>query len=118
MASRPLVGAARSDAGRVRANNEDLPVLDPERGIFGVIDGVGGHAGGEMAAAIARDVILQRLARPLGTPAERVREAIAIANNEIFRRDLGADSALRLDRGLNALWSSPAPGLMYAPPMR
>ena len=75
-----------SDPGRVRTNNEDLPVLDAERGIFGVIDGVGGHAAGELAAAIARDVILQRLARPLGTPAERVREAIAIANNEIFRR--------------------------------
>lgn len=86
----PLVGAARSDAGRVRSNNEDLALLDPERGIFGVIDGVGGHAGGETAAAIARDVILQRLARPLGTPAERVREAIAIANNEIFRRAAGA----------------------------
>lgn len=40
------------------------------------------------------------------------------AYHEIFRRDLGQDSALRLDRGLNALWSSPAPGLMYAPPMR
>lgn len=38
--------------------------------------------------------------------------------HEIFRRDLGGDSALRLDRGLNALWSAPAPGLMYAPPMR
>jgi len=40
------------------------------------------------------------------------------AYHEIFRRDLGGDSALRLDRGLNALWSAPAPGLMYAPPMR
>jgi len=40
------------------------------------------------------------------------------AYHEIFRRDLGQDSALRLDRGLNALWSAPAPGLMYAPPMR
>jgi general L-amino acid transport system substrate-binding protein len=40
------------------------------------------------------------------------------AYHEIFRRDLGADSALRLDRGLNALWSAPRPGLMYAPPMR
>jgi general L-amino acid transport system substrate-binding protein len=38
--------------------------------------------------------------------------------HEIFRRDLGADSALRLDRGLNALWNAPQPGLMYAPPMR
>ncbi len=84
--SEGLHGAARSDPGRVRTNNEDLPLIDPARGIFGVIDGVGGEAGGEVAAATAYDVILQRLARPLGTPAERVREAIAIANNEIFRR--------------------------------
>ena len=40
------------------------------------------------------------------------------AYHEIFRRDLGADSALRLDRGLNALWNAPRPGLMYSPPMR
>ena len=82
----PLVAACRTDPGRTRQNNEDLPLLDAERGIFGVIDGVGGQNAGEVAAAIARDVILQRLARPLGTPAERVREAIALANNEIYRR--------------------------------
>lgn len=83
-------GAARTDPGRVRSNNEDLPVIDPVRGIFGVIDGVGGEAGGEIAAATAYDVIMQRLARPSGTPAERVREAIAIANNEIYRRAQGS----------------------------
>ena len=60
--------------------------MDAARGVYGVIDGVGGSAAGEVAAAIARDVILHRLSRPLGTPGERVREAIAIANNEIFRR--------------------------------
>ena len=38
--------------------------------------------------------------------------------NEVFKRDLGPDSALRLDRGLNALWNAPKPGLMYPPPMR
>lgn len=79
-------GAACTDPGRVRSNNEDLPLIDESRGIFGVIDGVGGEAGGEVAAATAYDVVLQRLARPLGTPAERVREAIALANNEICRR--------------------------------
>ena len=40
------------------------------------------------------------------------------AYHEIFRRDVGADSALKLDRGLNALWSAPQPGLLYAPPLR
>jgi PPM family protein phosphatase len=81
-----LGASARTHPGRVRLNNEDLPVLDAARGVFGVIDGIGGQAGGEVAAATARDVILQRLARPIGTPGERVREAIAIANNEIYRR--------------------------------
>lgn len=85
-AGEALRAAARTDPGCVRPNNEDLPLIDAARGIFGVIDGLGGQAGGEVAAATARDVILQRLARPLGTPAERVREAIAIANNEINRR--------------------------------
>ena len=81
-----LRAAARTHPGRVRLNNEDLPLIDAARGIFGVIDGIGGQAGGEVAAATARDVVLQRLSRPLGTPQERVREAIAIANNEIHRR--------------------------------
>ena len=74
-------GAARTHPGRVRLNNEDLPLIDAAKGVFGVIDGIGGQAGGEVAAATAKDVILQRLARPVGTPVDRVREAIAIANN-------------------------------------
>lgn len=40
------------------------------------------------------------------------------AYHEVFRRDLGADSPLRLARGMNALWNAPQPGLLYAPPMR
>jgi PPM family protein phosphatase len=89
-----LAAAFRSDPGRVRTNNEDLPLVDAVRGVYGVIDGVGGQAAGEIAASLAREVIQQRLARPLGTPAERVREALAIANNEIFKRSEG-EPALR-----------------------
>lgn len=40
------------------------------------------------------------------------------AYQEVFRRDLGEDSALKLDRGLNATWNAEKPGLMYAPPIR
>jgi general L-amino acid transport system substrate-binding protein len=35
---------------------------------------------------------------------------------EVFERNLGAGSPLRLDRGVNALWTNG--GLMYAPPLR
>ncbi|MFN3524120.1 MAG: amino acid ABC transporter substrate-binding protein [Phenylobacterium sp.] len=38
--------------------------------------------------------------------------------DEIFRRNIGADSGLKLERGMNALWTAPKPGLLYAPPIR
>src|SRR5688572_33409935 len=78
--------SAASDRGRMRTGNEDRHYVDVDRGVFLVVDGVGGHAAGEVAAAIAVDVITQRLERPIGTPAQRVREAIALANNEILRQ--------------------------------
>jgi serine/threonine protein phosphatase PrpC len=68
----------------VRDGNEDRLHVDADRGIFVVVDGVGGHAAGEVAADIAVDVISQRLERPLWSPERRVREAIALANNEIL----------------------------------
>jgi general L-amino acid transport system substrate-binding protein len=56
----------------------------------------------------------------LGLEADWAYEAITQvgAYNEIFRRNLGADSGLKLERGLNALWNAPDPGLIYAPPVR
>ncbi|WP_309644955.1 amino acid ABC transporter substrate-binding protein [Phenylobacterium sp.] len=40
------------------------------------------------------------------------------AYDEIFARNVGPDSALRLERGHNALWNAAQPGLLYAPPIR
>lgn len=40
------------------------------------------------------------------------------AYQEVFDRNVGADSPLKLDRGMNALWNGPKPGLLYAPPFR
>jgi serine/threonine protein phosphatase PrpC len=77
--------AAASDPGRRRKNNEDRYYVDSDRGIYAVIDGVGGHAAGETAAGLAVDVIRERMERQTGTPEERIREAITLANNEIYR---------------------------------
>jgi serine/threonine protein phosphatase PrpC len=83
--ARPRMRAAgATHPGRIRTSNEDRLHVDVERGIFVVADGVGGHAAGEVAAAIAVDVIAQRLERPLWSPERRVREAVALANNEIL----------------------------------
>jgi len=81
--------ASASDPGRVRRNNEDALHVDPERGIFLVVDGIGGQAAGEKAAEIAVGRLRARLERQTGTAEQRVREAIAMANNEILRAARG-----------------------------
>lgn len=75
--------AAVTDPGNVRGNNEDRVHADAERGIYAVIDGVGGEAGGERAAAIAEEELLARLARNTGTVEDRLREGIALAARRI-----------------------------------
>ncbi len=79
-----LISAGRSDVGRMRLENEDRVFIDPERGVYLVIDGLGGHAAGERAARIAEEIISMRLARQTGTTVQRVREAFALASTEIF----------------------------------
>jgi serine/threonine protein phosphatase PrpC len=77
--------AGGSDLGRVRTNNEDAWHGDLERGVFLVVDGMGGQAAGEKAAEIAVARVRARLERRTGTAEQRLREAITMANNEILR---------------------------------
>ena len=86
MGSLRLRAHGATDVGRERAHNEDRFFCDPDLGIFIVIDGVGGYAAGEVAADLARDLVSRHLQRRDGNPADRLREAIAAANNEIYRR--------------------------------
>lgn len=58
--------------------------------------------------------------RLLGLRDDWAYRAIAQVGNygEVFERNLGAGSPLKLERGRNALWNSETPGLLYSPPMR
>jgi serine/threonine protein phosphatase PrpC len=54
----PLRAAARTDKGTVRADNQDAFLCAVDIGLFAVIDGMGGEKGGQRAAALAREALL------------------------------------------------------------
>ena len=87
--------AAATDTGLLREHNEDRYLVDRARGVFLVVDGVGGHAAGEIAAQTAVESIRESFAAAAASvPAEeRVRVAIAAANNRIF--EIARDDATR-----------------------
>jgi serine/threonine protein phosphatase PrpC len=61
-----LRAALRTDVGVVRDHNEDSAHVDGDSQFFIVADGMGGHAAGEVASAMAVDTVRQTLegARP------------------------------------------------------
>lgn len=84
--------AGRTDVGIVRSGNEDNYLMIPDRAVFIVADGMGGHAAGEVASEMAVHIISEELGDVRGSgedvAADRMREAIRQANASIFERTL------------------------------
>jgi PPM family protein phosphatase len=75
--------AGATDVGRVRKGNEDAFLVDVERGVFLVADGMGGHAAGEIASDIAMRAVGGTLVQ--GVDRGLQADALAQAMVESFR---------------------------------
>ena len=91
MSSVQLRAGAATHVGRLRTINQDSYILLPDRDLFVVADGMGGHQGGEVASRLAIETL--QVAYQDATPAS-LAEAIAVANNRI-RNEGDADPDLR-----------------------
>jgi PPM family protein phosphatase len=54
-----LEAFAMSDKGCVRSNNEDYCLIEPERGLYVLADGMGGAQAGERASRLAVDTVAE-----------------------------------------------------------
>ncbi len=110
------VGDVRTDIGRRRRNNEDRPICLPEHLVFGVADGMGGHAAGEVASQIAAETIEKAFENGVfdGEPntlwprrGDELARSIEMANRAIFAEACEDDSLSGMGTTLTIIRFSP-----------
>ena len=100
-----ILCAFRTDVGKVRANNQDAPIVSEKLRLYGVADGMGGHKGGEVASTSARDDLLRELEGKTPSVAT-LSGAIEEVNRQIYHQQAHDDALTGMGTTLSVLWMS------------
>lgn len=100
-----ILCAFRTDVGKVRANNQDAPIVSEKLRLYGVADGMGGHKGGEVASTSARDDLLRELEGKTPSVAA-LSGAIEEVNRQIYHQQEHDDALTGMGTTLSVLWMS------------
>jgi len=92
-----ILVSGQTDRGRVRDHNEDAWFADADLGLFIVADGLGGHAGGEVAS----DMVVRLLPSLLEAELGPVSALEAAETAKGIERAIERLNRLVCDRGLN-----------------
>lgn len=81
-----LWSASFSHPGWQRSRNEDCLAIDESAGVFILADGMGGHAGGDVASQLACQLLLQGLTQPDAAQPESLQQLVSKAHHHIVQR--------------------------------
>lgn len=116
-----VVAAGLSDIGLVRENNEDVWAEIPEKHLYILADGMGGHLAGEVAAREAVDALIALIKGDVGAQMEKVsleeaRHLLTACINEVnahvYRKGRRDPSLRGMGTTLCCLYFHPK-GLLY-----
>jgi len=106
-----LEAYALSDKGCVRSNNEDYCLVEPEKGLYVLADGMGGAKAGECASRLAVDTVAQSITAAgrrdsqvlIRAVEEANRQVIAAANSDPEMEGMGTTlvAALETEEGIS-----------------
>ena len=107
-----IEAAGISDRGRIRANNEDFLLVDPQARIYAVADGVGGHASGEVASRLAVQAVqqyLRALSQKYPNPTIQqgtvlAKAAAEYASKVVFQKSLESPEYRNMATTLDLVW--------------
>ena len=115
--------ACRSHPGRVRQVNEDACLDQPERGLWAVADGMGGHSLGEFASGLAVQSLMdlpaaEDLEQRVNAAMDRLQQANRSLRAEALRRNvslIGTTIATLLAAGslCSCLWAGDSRIYLY-----